>query len=176
MWERGRTFLSGGVRAYSLQFEVDINSLILPGYSTVQIVARQRLGKSLTASGTVLLAGTEGGVFRSTDRALTRIAHAPQPSDNFVTSLTITSTTLSAGTRHAGVWQYPSPEPGGGSSEPPAATLRKAVAFSRGSELTEERPYRPASARAATPSLSGASDSPASRPWRGRPRSAGSPR
>jgi outer membrane receptor protein involved in Fe transport len=35
MWERGRTFLSGGLRAYSLQFEDDINSLILPGYSTI---------------------------------------------------------------------------------------------------------------------------------------------
>jgi outer membrane receptor protein involved in Fe transport len=53
MWERGRTFLSGGVRAYSLQFEDDINSLILPGYSTVQFVARQRIGKSLTASGSI---------------------------------------------------------------------------------------------------------------------------
>jgi outer membrane cobalamin receptor len=53
MWERGRTFLSGGVRAYSLQFEDDINSLILPGYSTIQFVARQRLSKSLTASGSI---------------------------------------------------------------------------------------------------------------------------
>jgi outer membrane cobalamin receptor len=53
MWERGRTFLSGGLRAYSLQFEDDINSLILPGYSTIQFVARQRLTKSLTASGSI---------------------------------------------------------------------------------------------------------------------------
>ncbi len=50
IWERGRTFISTGVRAYSLQFEDDINSLILPGYSTVQVAARQRISKSLSAS------------------------------------------------------------------------------------------------------------------------------
>lgn len=53
MWERGRTFFSGGLRAYSLQFEDDINTLILPGYSTVQFVARERLTKSLSASGSI---------------------------------------------------------------------------------------------------------------------------
>jgi outer membrane cobalamin receptor len=53
IWERGGTFLSGGVRAYSLQFEDDINTLVLPGYSTIQMVARQRIGKSISANAAI---------------------------------------------------------------------------------------------------------------------------
>jgi outer membrane cobalamin receptor len=48
-WSRGSTFLSGGLRAYSLQFEDDLNSLPLAGYSTVQFAARHRIVKRLSA-------------------------------------------------------------------------------------------------------------------------------
>ena len=37
------TFISGGLRAYSLQFEDDLNTLPLAGFSTVQFSARHRL-------------------------------------------------------------------------------------------------------------------------------------
>jgi outer membrane cobalamin receptor len=48
-WLNARTFISAGVRAYSLQFEDDLNTLPLPGFSTVQVSARQRLTRSLSA-------------------------------------------------------------------------------------------------------------------------------
>jgi outer membrane receptor protein involved in Fe transport len=53
IWNHRRTFISGGVRAYSLQFEDDINTLPLPGYSAVQVVARQGLTRSLSASAAI---------------------------------------------------------------------------------------------------------------------------
>lgn len=48
-WLHGRTFVSGAVRAYSLQFEDDLNTLPLAGYSTMQFSARQYLTASLSA-------------------------------------------------------------------------------------------------------------------------------
>lgn len=49
-WVREGTFISGGVRAYSLQFEDDLNTLPLAGFSTVQFSVRQRLRASLSAT------------------------------------------------------------------------------------------------------------------------------
>jgi outer membrane cobalamin receptor len=49
-WMAGRTFISAGLRAFSLQFEDDLNTLPLAGFSTVQLAARQRLTASLSAS------------------------------------------------------------------------------------------------------------------------------
>ena len=34
---------AAGVRSYALQFEDDRNTLLLPGYASVQVYARQRL-------------------------------------------------------------------------------------------------------------------------------------
>jgi outer membrane cobalamin receptor len=48
-WLHGRTFISGGIRAYSLQFEDDLNTLPLAGFSTMQLAARQYLTRSLSA-------------------------------------------------------------------------------------------------------------------------------
>ncbi len=48
-WVGRRTFLSAGLRAYSLQFEDDINTLPLAGYSTMQLAARHQLRRSLSA-------------------------------------------------------------------------------------------------------------------------------
>lgn len=49
-WTHGGTFLSAGVRAYSLQFEDDLNTLPLAGFSTVQFSAHQRLKSHLSAT------------------------------------------------------------------------------------------------------------------------------
>jgi outer membrane receptor protein involved in Fe transport len=48
-WIHNRTFISGAIRAYSLQFEDDLNTLPLPGFSTMQFSARQYLTRSLSA-------------------------------------------------------------------------------------------------------------------------------
>jgi outer membrane receptor protein involved in Fe transport len=48
-WLHRNTFLSGGLRAYSLQFEDDLNTLPLAGFSTVQFSGRQRLVRHLWA-------------------------------------------------------------------------------------------------------------------------------
>jgi outer membrane receptor protein involved in Fe transport len=47
-YQRGGTFASLGFRAYSLQFEDDRNTLVLPGFATMQLAVRQRLVKSLS--------------------------------------------------------------------------------------------------------------------------------
>jgi outer membrane cobalamin receptor len=49
-WTHGGTFLSAGLRAYSLQFEDDINTLPLAGFSTMQFSAHQRLKSHLSAT------------------------------------------------------------------------------------------------------------------------------
>jgi len=49
-WSRASTLVSAGVRAYSLQFDDDLNQFRLPGYSTLQFYARQRLGKGVSAT------------------------------------------------------------------------------------------------------------------------------
>jgi outer membrane receptor protein involved in Fe transport len=48
-WMRGKTFLSSSLRAYSLQFEDDLNTLVLPGYAVLQFSARQNITASLSA-------------------------------------------------------------------------------------------------------------------------------
>jgi outer membrane cobalamin receptor len=48
-WIHNRTFISGAIRAYSLQFEDDLNTLPLAGFSTMQFSARQYLTRSLSA-------------------------------------------------------------------------------------------------------------------------------
>jgi hypothetical protein len=48
-WVDGRTLLSGAIRAYSLQFEDDLNTLPLAGFSTMQFSARQHLTRFLPA-------------------------------------------------------------------------------------------------------------------------------
>src|SRR5579883_1940022 len=49
-WTHGGTFLSAGVRAYSLQFEDDLNTLPLAGFSTVQFSAHQQVKSHLSAT------------------------------------------------------------------------------------------------------------------------------
>ena len=46
---RGRTMASAGVRSYSYQFDDDLNAFRLGGYTTVQMMAREKLAKSLSA-------------------------------------------------------------------------------------------------------------------------------
>ncbi len=48
-YEHRGTLVSAGIRAYSAQFDDDLNQFRLPGYSTVQLVLRQRLTKWLAA-------------------------------------------------------------------------------------------------------------------------------
>lgn len=48
-WLRGSTFLSGGLRAFSFQFEDDRNTFLLPGFATFQISASQTLRAGFSA-------------------------------------------------------------------------------------------------------------------------------
>jgi outer membrane receptor protein involved in Fe transport len=48
-WLHGKTFISSSLRAYSLQFEDDLNTLPLPGYAVLQFSARRNLTSSLSA-------------------------------------------------------------------------------------------------------------------------------
>jgi outer membrane receptor protein involved in Fe transport len=54
-WEKGGTMVSAGVRVFSSQFDDDLNTraFVLAGYSSVQLLARQRLGKGVSASATL---------------------------------------------------------------------------------------------------------------------------
>ncbi len=47
-YQRGRTLLTAGMRAYSYQFDDDLNKFRLPGFATVQLMARQQLTGSLS--------------------------------------------------------------------------------------------------------------------------------
>ena len=47
-FEQGRTMVSAGVRAYGSQFDDDLNTFLLPGFATVQMMARERLGKGFS--------------------------------------------------------------------------------------------------------------------------------
>jgi outer membrane receptor protein involved in Fe transport len=49
-WVHEGTLVSAGVRSYALQFEDDLNRFVLPGFATVQFVARQRVVSDLSAS------------------------------------------------------------------------------------------------------------------------------
>jgi outer membrane cobalamin receptor len=46
-WVNEKMFISGGLRAYSSQFEDDLNSLRMGGYATVQLAARYMLRPKL---------------------------------------------------------------------------------------------------------------------------------
>ena len=48
-FQHGGTLAVAGVRSYALQFEDDRNTLLLPGYASVQVYARQWLTASLAA-------------------------------------------------------------------------------------------------------------------------------
>jgi outer membrane cobalamin receptor len=50
---RGGTFASAGLRSYTYQFDDDLNQFRLPGYASLQAVARQHLVRSLSAEVTL---------------------------------------------------------------------------------------------------------------------------
>jgi len=52
-WHGKSTLLSAGVRAFDYQFDDDLNQYRLPGYSTVEFVASQRLVKQLSAEASI---------------------------------------------------------------------------------------------------------------------------
>jgi len=49
LYDAGRTLASAGIRSYALQFEDDLNRFVLPGFATVQILVRHRLGAGFSA-------------------------------------------------------------------------------------------------------------------------------
>src|SRR3954468_9998387 len=49
-WFNGSTLLSAGLRAFSLQFDDDINRILLPGFVTLQFSAIQPLRAGLAAT------------------------------------------------------------------------------------------------------------------------------
>jgi outer membrane receptor protein involved in Fe transport len=49
-FDKGGTMASAGIRAYGSQFDDDLNQFLLAGYTTVQLMVRQRLTKGLSAS------------------------------------------------------------------------------------------------------------------------------
>ena len=48
LYSSGQTLVSAGVRAYSLQFEDDLNEFLLPGFASVQLLVQRRLGRGLS--------------------------------------------------------------------------------------------------------------------------------
>ena len=52
-YARGGTVVSGGLRAFSLQFEDELNSFLLPGFATAQVSVSQRLSDSLSLLGAI---------------------------------------------------------------------------------------------------------------------------
>jgi outer membrane receptor protein involved in Fe transport len=48
LYSAGPMLLSAGVRAYSLQFEDDLNEFLLPGFASVQFLAQRRLGRGFS--------------------------------------------------------------------------------------------------------------------------------
>lgn len=50
MWARKRTFASASVRSYSSQFDDDQNKFLLPGFASVQVMARQQIVRALSAT------------------------------------------------------------------------------------------------------------------------------
>ncbi len=49
-YSAGKTLLSTGLRAYSLQFEDDRNSIALPGFAVLHLAFERRLGKAFSAT------------------------------------------------------------------------------------------------------------------------------
>ena len=52
-WQRGGTMASAGLRSYSAQFDDDLNTLLLPGFATVQLIVRRHLVRSLSAQAAI---------------------------------------------------------------------------------------------------------------------------
>jgi outer membrane cobalamin receptor len=52
-WQRGATFVSAGVRSYSLQFEDELNRFLLPGFGAVQIAVQRQINARLSAFASV---------------------------------------------------------------------------------------------------------------------------
>jgi len=48
-WSSTRTFVTGGVRSHALQFEDDLNRLVLPGFAAVHVTLRQQIRAGLSA-------------------------------------------------------------------------------------------------------------------------------
>lgn len=48
LYSSNKTLVSAGIRSYSLQFEDDLNSFILPGFATVQFKAKQQLAQGVS--------------------------------------------------------------------------------------------------------------------------------
>jgi outer membrane receptor protein involved in Fe transport len=52
-YQRHGTLLTGGVRAFTYQFDDDLNQFRLPGYTTASLVARQHIARALSAEFTL---------------------------------------------------------------------------------------------------------------------------
>jgi outer membrane cobalamin receptor len=52
-WQRGATFVSAGLRSYSLQFEDELNRFLLPGFGAVQVAVRRQINAPLSAFASV---------------------------------------------------------------------------------------------------------------------------
>jgi outer membrane cobalamin receptor len=48
LYSAGKNLISAGVRAYSLQFEDDLNQYLLPGFASVQLLVKRRLGHGVS--------------------------------------------------------------------------------------------------------------------------------
>jgi outer membrane cobalamin receptor len=52
-YQRNGTLITGGVRAFTYQFDDDLNQFRLPGYTTTSLVVHQRLARALSAEFTL---------------------------------------------------------------------------------------------------------------------------
>jgi outer membrane receptor protein involved in Fe transport len=52
-WTNGATFASAGLRAFSFQFEDDLNRFVLPGFATVQLAWTRRIGRGVSLAAEV---------------------------------------------------------------------------------------------------------------------------
>lgn len=48
LYAKGKTLVSAGIRSSSLQFEDDLNTFVMPGFSSVQFLFKRRLGHGLS--------------------------------------------------------------------------------------------------------------------------------
>jgi outer membrane receptor protein involved in Fe transport len=48
LYSSGNTLVSAGIRAYSLQFEDDLNTFLMPGFASVQLLVQRRFGHGLS--------------------------------------------------------------------------------------------------------------------------------
>ncbi len=52
-YARKNTLVSGGVRAFGLEFDDDLNQYLLPGYATLELMVQQRITSKLSALGSI---------------------------------------------------------------------------------------------------------------------------